>query len=362
MEERASPRTNYLQDMRYEMSQDNYIASRITLLVLQLLIVAVVCCNVAVTDLSRDDKVFFAALLVCSMLFLSVPQSLWDGRWTIYIPTILNAVALVSLSFHTRTIPAWMHMGYVLVSLMASNGTSVMQIVILNGMACVSYAASLSVFGVIHDEHILLLPVMGILTLVSVSKTRCAQAVVRDRSALQEEVRCEAMCDYLTGLPNRTQYIERVWRAVDCAANNKSFLFAVLFIDLDGFKPINDQLGHKAGDAVLKEVALRLQACLRKGDSIGRYGGDEFTFLLNNVSGELDAARMAQRVLHKLQDPIKVGKKSVRVGASIGITLSTDFHTRPEDLIRDADAAMYRAKAKGKNCYEISNQLCDAVA
>ncbi len=343
------------------MSQDNYTASRVTLLILQLLIVAVICGNVAVTELSRDEKVFFVALLVWSTLFLSVPKSLWNGRWTITLPTVLNAVSLVVLSFHTRTIPAWLCMSYVLVSLMASNGTSVMQIVSLNGIVCASYAVSLSVFGMIHGEQIFLLPTMGILTLVSVSKTRCAQAVVQDRSALEKEVRSKAMCDYLTGLPNRTQYIERVWRAVECAANNKSFFFAVLFIDLDGFKPINDQLGHKAGDAVLKEVAIRLQTCLRKGDSIGRYGGDEFSLLLNSVSGERDAARMAERVLRKLQDPINVGR-SVRVGASIGIALSTNFHARPEDLIRDADAAMYRAKAKGKNCYEISHQLCDVVA
>jgi diguanylate cyclase (GGDEF)-like protein len=166
------------------------------------------------------------------------------------------------------------------------------------------------------------------------------------------------MTDALTGLPNRAQFIEHAWRAVNCAKNNNEFHFAVLFIDLDGFKPINDGLGHKAGDAVLIEVAKRLQACLRKGDIVGRYGGDEFTLLINNVAGKPDAIRVAERVLRKLPDPIDVGQR-VQVGGSIGIAISTNLHGSPEDLIRQADAAMYRAKSQGKGRYEVSDQIRD---
>ncbi|HXV68106.1 MAG TPA: GGDEF domain-containing protein, partial [Nitrospira sp.] len=119
-----------------------------------------------------------------------------------------------------------------------------------------------------------------------------------------------------------------------------------------------DSLGHKAGDAVLRHVSKRLQASLRRGDVAARYGGDEFTLLINNVSGENDVIRVAERILAKLKEPIEAGKP-VTVGASIGIALSRNLHERPEDLIRDADGAMYQAKSLGKNRYVISEQARD---
>ena len=167
----------------------------------------------------------------------------------------------------------------------------------------------------------------------------------------------QAGADALTGLPNRTQFIEHVWRSIKAAQNN-NILFAILFIDLDGFKPINDGLGHKAGDAVLVEIGRRLRGCLRGADVAARYGGDEFTLLINNIGGQADAIRVAERVLSRVKEPILAGKR-VQVGATIGIALSTNVHHSPEDLIRDSDAAMYRAKSQGKGRYEISDQLKD---
>ena len=166
------------------------------------------------------------------------------------------------------------------------------------------------------------------------------------------------MTDALTGLPNRAQFLEQVARAIQCGRADRDIQFAILFIDLDGFKPINDRLGHKAGDAVLRHTAKRFQACMRKGDIVGRYGGDEFTLLVHHVTGPADAIRVAERVLAKLKEPIDVGEP-VMVGASIGIALSTNLHERPEDMIRDADGAMYRAKAQGKNQYVVSDQARD---
>lgn len=184
------------------------------------------------------------------------------------------------------------------------------------------------------------------------------QAELRRMAATEEQTRNKSQCDALTGLPNRAQFLEHVARSVQCGQNNREFHFAILFVDLDGFKPINDRLGHRAGDAVLRQTAKVFQGCLRMGDMVGRYGGDEFTFLLNNVKGPSDAIRIAERILTKVQAPINVGE-SVKVGASIGIALSTNVHERAEDLIRDADGAMYRAKAQGKNCYVISDQGAD---
>ena len=166
------------------------------------------------------------------------------------------------------------------------------------------------------------------------------------------------MTDGLTGLPNRAQFLEHMARAIQCGRANRDIQFAILFIDLDGFKPINDRLGHKAGDAVLRHTAKRFQACMRKGDIVGRYGGDEFTLLVHHVTGPADAIHVAERVLAKLKEPIDVGEP-VMVGASIGIALSTNLHERPEDMIRDADGAMYRAKAQGKNQYVVSDQARD---
>jgi diguanylate cyclase (GGDEF)-like protein len=344
------------------MSQaNNTISSRVTLLILQLLVVFVISFNVSLIDLARDYKVLGTGLIVFSVLTLCLPNSMWDGRWSITLPTLANGLLLLAATLQVRTIPPWLYLCYVLLMLMAAQSRSVMQTVGLSSILCALYGLPLYLLDLLQSAHVLALPTMAAIALVSVTKTRLINAEGQENTALEEKVRFEAMCDQLTGLPNRAQFIERVWRAVECGKNNNSFLFAILFIDLDGFKPINDQLGHKAGDAVLKAVAKRLHGCLRKGDIVGRYGGDEFTLLINNVSGQLDAIRVAERVLRKLQDPIDVGR-SVRVGASIGIALSTNIHARPEDLIRDADAAMYRAKAKGKNCYDISDQLRDVVA
>jgi diguanylate cyclase (GGDEF)-like protein len=161
--------------------------------------------------------------------------------------------------------------------------------------------------------------------------------------------------DALTGLANRAQFLEQVNRVIQYRYLNRKFHFAVLFLDLDGFKPINDRFGHKAGDVVLRHIAKRLQSCVRKGDLVGRHGGDEFTILLNRIKGSEEVAKMAQAILTKIRTPIDVGEP-VTVGTSIGIALSTNLHEGAEDLIRDADAAMYQAKQQGKNCYVFSDQ------
>jgi len=193
---------------------------------------------------------------------------------------------------------------------------------------------------------------------VFLSKISITQAEIRRLTDTEEHTRNKSMCDALTGLPNRAQYLERVGRAVQCQQNNRDLHFALMFVDLDGFKPINDRLGHKAGDTVLRETAKLFQSCLRKGDIVARYGGDEFVFLLHNVKSSSDAIHVAERILAKVQTPIDVGEP-VKVGASIGIALSTNIHEQPEDLIRDADGAMYRAKAQGKNCYVLSDPSLD---
>jgi len=236
---------------------------------------------------------------------------------------------------------------------MASYIPSIPHFVSVSGLLIIGYGVSLYKADVLQTELVLLLPSLLCVTLVFLSKMGIFQTEIERLTV--EHSRKPSMKDPLTGLPNRAQFLEQLGRIIQYRYINRNFDFAVLFIDLDGFKPVNDKFGHKAGDAVLRHVAKRLQACVRKGDLVGRHGGDEFTVLLNSVTNPSDAARVADTILSKIRTPIDVGE-SVVVGASIGIAMSTNLHVGADDLIRDADGAMYRAKAQGKNCYVISDQ------
>src|ERR1700756_2324419 len=171
--------------------------------------------------------------------------------------------------------------------------------------------------------------------------------------------------DPLTGLPNRLLFIDRVGRLVKKNKRRKDQLFAVLFMDLDGFKMVNDSMGHLIGDQLLVGVANRLEKCLRSTDTVARLGetftvarlgGDEFTVLLDHIRDPNDAKIAAERMMKALALPFILGGKEVFTSVSIGIALSNSSYEQPEDILRDADTAMYRAKSLGKARYEI----CDA--
>src|SRR5438477_1496271 len=168
--------------------------------------------------------------------------------------------------------------------------------------------------------------------------------------------------DPLTGLPNRLLFIDRLGRVIKHAKRRKDHIFAVLFLDLDGFKMINDSVGHLIGDQLLLGVAHRLEKCLRSTDTVARLGeaftvarlgGDEFTVLLDDIKDPGDAKRAADRMMKALAAPFILGGKEVFTSVSIGIALSTSAYEQPEEMLRDADTAMYRAKALGKARYEV---------
>src|SRR6266853_99645 len=168
--------------------------------------------------------------------------------------------------------------------------------------------------------------------------------------------------DPLTGLPNRLLFIDRVGRLIKHLKRRKDHLFAVLFMDLDGFKMINDSMGHLVGDQLLLGVANRLEKCLRSTDTVARLGetftvarlgGDEFTVLLDHIKDPSDAKRAADRMMKSLTAPFILGGKEVFTSVSIGIALSTSAYESPEDILRDADTAMYRAKSLGKARFEV---------
>jgi len=168
--------------------------------------------------------------------------------------------------------------------------------------------------------------------------------------------------DPLTGLPNRLLFIDRVGRLIKHLKRRKNHMFAVLFMDLDGFKMINDSMGHLIGDQLLLGVAKRLEKCLRSTDTVARLGetftvarlgGDEFTVLLDDIKDPSDAKRAADRMMKALATPFILGGKEVFTSVSIGIALSNSAYEQPEEILRDADTAMYRAKSLGKARYEV---------
>src|SRR5918997_1226210 len=170
---------------------------------------------------------------------------------------------------------------------------------------------------------------------------------ITERKALEERLMQQALHDPLTGLPNRTLFMNRLEHALDRGRRRESTV-AVLFMDLDNFKFVNDSLGHEAGDLLLVAVSNRMQPCLRSEDTIARLGGDEFAVLIEDVKYTSEPAYVAERIVEVLQAPFAVGGQPVVITPSIGIAIGDSSQDPPEHLLREADLAMYRAKADGK--------------
>lgn len=173
---------------------------------------------------------------------------------------------------------------------------------------------------------------------------------ISERKEHEETMRRLAMYDSLTGLPNRVLFDDRIKQAIS-HSKRTGMKVAVLYADLDNFKPVNDELGHIAGDAVLKEVAGRFSDCLRTSDTVSRIGGDEFIFILQDIGSETEVEVVAQRIIETMRAPFYLAEKVYRLGVSIGISTYPESGTEKEVLVRLADEAMYRAKASGKNSF-----------
>jgi diguanylate cyclase (GGDEF)-like protein len=193
----------------------------------------------------------------------------------------------------------------------------------------------------------------------AVNELQQAQVQLLER---EKKLGHDAFHDALTELPNRAWFMNRLQQAIDLSYRREDYLYAVLFIDLDRFKVVNDSLGHLVGDELLKSVARKLQACLRHTDAVARFGGDEFVLLLEDIKDIEEPNRVAERIQHQLRQPLNLDDYEVFTEISIGIIFSTMGYDRPEDVLRDADIAMYHAKAQGRGRYEVFAPAMQTVA
>ncbi|MDC1256047.1 diguanylate cyclase, partial [bacterium] len=176
---------------------------------------------------------------------------------------------------------------------------------------------------------------------------------IKQRKKIEEQLQHAASHDALTGLPNRTVFLDLLNHAIACHSRKPELQFAVLFLDLDRFKVVNDSLGHHAGDILLKKIAKALSHIVRIKDTVARLGGDEFVILIEDLEHKQEVYDVAQRITELLATPFEIENQPVFIGTSIGLLFSDDRYSSAEFMLRDADAAMYHAKDMGKGRYEV---------
>ncbi len=196
----------------------------------------------------------------------------------------------------------------------------------------------------------------------AVSHVICTGIDVTESKRLQEQLLHDAFHDSLTGLANRTLFIDRLAQCIRHTRRRKDRKFGVLFLDLDRFKLVNDSLGHGVGDQLLVETARRLEGCVRPSDTVARLGGDEFVLLLEDIKEAADATVVARRIQRALKTPFRLEGQEIFTTASMGIALSQNGYGQPEEILRDADTAMYRAKSLGRNRHEVFDSAMHARA
>ena len=192
-----------------------------------------------------------------------------------------------------------------------------------------------------------------------INERKLAEEAVRKS---EEQLRHDALHDPLTGLPNRALLLDRLEQAIKHCQRQPDLKFAVLFLDLNRFKVINDSLGHLVGDQLLIALAHRLKECLRASDTLARLGGDEFVILLEQIGDVEEAIKVVERIHERLKPPFIIDSNEVFASTSIGIALSSTRYNQPAQILRDADTAMYYAKARGESCHQVFNPSMHEIA
>ena len=188
-------------------------------------------------------------------------------------------------------------------------------------------------------------------------RTKDLREEIETRMQVEEQLKHQVMHDALTGLPNRVYLRDRLERAIARIQREPERKFALLYLDVDRFKVINDNLGHLVGDAVLQEVSRRLAGCMRTPDVVARLSGDEFAVLLEDVPIPETACQVAQRIIKALSTPLALGDRTLEVSASVGIAVGDARYGTPDAILRDADAALYGAKAAGRGCFHLFDEM-----
>jgi diguanylate cyclase (GGDEF)-like protein/PAS domain S-box-containing protein len=191
----------------------------------------------------------------------------------------------------------------------------------------------------------------------AVNRIAGSQTDISERKSAEAKLLHDAFYDRLTGLANRALFMDHLKNAINRFERHKGENFAVLFLDLDQFKDVNDSLGHPAGDELLIAIANILRSNFRTTDTVARFGGDEFVILLEDINDSVAALTVSEWIIKKLSAPIRIGKNNVLITASIGIVMGSPDYEQPEDMLRDADIAMYAAKAQGKSNCELFNPI-----
>ncbi|MBN2117562.1 MAG: EAL domain-containing protein [Anaerolineales bacterium] len=176
---------------------------------------------------------------------------------------------------------------------------------------------------------------------------------IAERKVVEQELTYDSLHDAMTGLPNRVLFLDRLGQAIKYYKRRRDYTFAVLFIDVDQFKVINDSLGHLAGDQLLIAMGRRMRASLRSSDTVARFGGDEFAILLEITGEKKSALHVAEKVQEAINLPFKLDRHELHITASIGVVMDMERYDLPEEVLRDADIAMYQAKASGKARFEV---------
>jgi diguanylate cyclase (GGDEF)-like protein/PAS domain S-box-containing protein len=184
---------------------------------------------------------------------------------------------------------------------------------------------------------------------------RCSLRDITDRKRMELELRHQALHDPLTGIANRTLCLDRIRQALVRAKRAQRSNFAVIFLDIDRFKVVNDSLGHPFGDKLLVEVARRLSGCVRAMDTVSRFGGDEYVIFLEDLDSNREAVRILKRIRDVMREPFLIDEHEIVTTVSLGIALGDAANTRPEDLIQASNIAMYQAKASGRNRFRVFN-------
>lgn len=185
------------------------------------------------------------------------------------------------------------------------------------------------------------------------ARTRELRAQIAERERIEQQLKHQVLHDALTGLPNRGYLRERLEQVMARSRRDARLGYAVLYADVDRFKIINDSLGHLAGDEVLREVARRLRRCVREPDLVARLGGDEFAILLEGIEAPEDAVRVARRIIEAMDAPLQVAGREIATSTSVGIAMGEATYRSADEILRDADDAMYRAKRSGRHRFEI---------